>query len=145
MTSLEGLFEGAGRVLTRNIRAAVNEGLEALAGEVRDLRKSVNRLHQTLAHGGGVVEPSGRRRRPVKLCLVEGCGRKHAAKGLCKNHYQQWLNRKKKEGPNAPKPGGVPRTVGKAAKKAPRPARKTRKPAARKSGRKPARKPTRKR
>jgi hypothetical protein len=107
LTSLESVLDAGTRQLGRSIRAAVAESGGAVAAEMKELRKALIRLQRTMAQVAG-MSPAGGRRRPMKLCLVEGCGRKHAAKGLCKNHYQQWLNRKRKEGPRAPKPGGVP-------------------------------------
>lgn len=32
----------------------------------------------------------GKRPEPTLGCSVDGCKRKHAAKGLCKNHYVSW-------------------------------------------------------
>ena len=113
LTSLEAFFEASERTLQRNLRDAVEEGTAALTEELRELRKALLRLQEVVAQSGGtaLATPAPRApRRAVKLCAVEGCGRKHAAKGLCKNHYQQWLNRKKKEGPNAPKPGAPRRS-----------------------------------
>jgi hypothetical protein len=106
LTSLEGLFEAGNKTLGRNIRYAVSEVSSSISRELKELRKALARLQQTISQGALASGP-GRRRQPLKLCMVEGCGRKHAAKGLCKNHYQQWLNRKKKEGPSAAKPGSV--------------------------------------
>ena len=108
LTSLDAFFEASERTLQRNLRNAVVAGTAPLAEELRALRKAVLRLQELVAQAdhGEPATPSPRTtRRSFKLCSVEGCGRRHAAKGLCKNHYQQWLNRKKKEGPNAPKPG----------------------------------------
>lgn len=53
----------------------------------------------------GPGRPKGKRRgrKPAsakRLCSVPGCGRPHNAKGLCANHYQQAL-RKKKEAAKA--------------------------------------------
>jgi hypothetical protein len=122
LTSLESLFDAGGRQLNRTVRSVVGEATASLATEMKELRKALTRLQRTLAQGAGMAV-GGQRNKPLKLCLVPGCGRKHAAKGLCKNHYQQWLNRKKKEGPNAPKPGGVPRHVKGRAKRRGRPRR----------------------
>jgi hypothetical protein len=110
LTSLESAFEAGSKLLARNVRHAVAESSEALVKEIHELRKALIRLQATVAQTAGMAS-SSRRRGPVRLCLVEGCGRKHAAKGLCQNHYQQWLNRKKKEGPGAATPGGVPRRL----------------------------------
>jgi len=122
LTSLEALVDSGGRQLGRTVRSVVGEATRSLSKEMKELRKIVTRLQRTLAQGAGMAV-GGKRHRPLKLCLVPGCGRKHAAKGLCKNHYQQWLNRKKKEGPNAPKPGGVPRHLEARGKRRGRPRR----------------------
>lgn len=37
----------------------------------------------------GVTTPS-KPRRPVRFCDVEGCGRKHYAKGYCRRHNAEW-------------------------------------------------------
>lgn len=31
--------------------------------------------------------------KPKRVCKVEGCGRKHSAKGYCKNHYFKFIYR----------------------------------------------------
>jgi len=42
-------------------------------------------------HGGDVEPPPSRRgQRPPRSCEVEGCDRKHYAKGLCSMHMQRW-------------------------------------------------------
>jgi hypothetical protein len=99
------MAQAAEQMLARAVRAALAAHAAEVRAEIRDLRKAVARLQRALQGAPAVAAARGRSRGSVKVCGVDGCGSKHAAKGLCKNHYQQWLNRKKKEGPNAPKPG----------------------------------------
>jgi hypothetical protein len=40
-------------------------------------------------------ENKRRRSQPVRICTVEGCERVHQAKGLCRNHYNQTLQRRR--------------------------------------------------
>jgi len=53
----------------------------ALMGDVVAVKKG-RKPGRPAGHKRG-RKPSG------KVCSVPGCGRKHAAKGLCANHYQQ--------------------------------------------------------
>ena len=87
--------------------------LEAVLAKLLETNEALNtRLAQleSVLIGGEVTERRGRKpgRKPGrrgrkasgKVCSVPGCGRKHAAKGLCANHYQQ--KRMKDKGKAAP-------------------------------------------
>ena len=45
----------------------------------------------------GVKGRSGIYKRPLKLCIVKSCNKKHYCKGLCKSHYRKQYRRDNKE------------------------------------------------
>lgn len=58
--------------------ALLNEGLDITGQQLKGWKPPKST----------VAPPKGGSGRPMRLCSVAGCGKKHVAKGFCINHYQ---------------------------------------------------------
>lgn len=72
--------------LTQQIKTKSPAQIITRAAKVESSKEKKNREKITLVEKGKI---------PVRVCSVKGCGRKHYARGMCKNHYYADLRKKK--------------------------------------------------
>lgn len=83
----------------------LHELLEALAARIgEEVGRTIAAELAAPPTESGAEEPAAPR-----VCSKPGCGKKLAAKGLCKGHYNLMLYHRRKDGSKAAPPAGRPR------------------------------------
>jgi hypothetical protein len=90
----------AKRVVESRIQAMLQEALKKYESELDEIKSRLSRIESALTSAPAVppARKAGRPRKAAKAaahngaagCSMAGCGNKHMARGLCKNHYYQF-------------------------------------------------------
>ncbi|RLB59790.1 MAG: hypothetical protein DRI34_00830 [Deltaproteobacteria bacterium] len=107
LEALVNLLENAGERLAGLVTSKVVSILDASADSLATPAAGADPL-KTPATGEARQPPEGAkkkaRRKPVKICSVEGCDKPARARGLCSRHYQRqrYSERRQAEGDKGP-------------------------------------------